>query len=163
MKPPVRANVVAMEEDVARVCEAFEDMEMSEDDLDMDPDTDNDAVFNTYMVKSVTLDVPDEGKSKPELVRNQGPVQRAKANAGRRYRKREMEEKLKKKMDSILQQLWKIENRQMKRHRMSSTTTSVSLINSFMILTWIRMERMILFLHINDTWNVRLRGAPRNS
>jgi hypothetical protein len=71
----------------------------------METDTDDDAFFQLSMVKLVSIKLPDVGMVKPDLVKDRGISQRAKANAGRRFHKREMEHRIKTKISNLLTQL----------------------------------------------------------
>ena len=77
----------------------------------MDTDTDNDAIFNVSMMKSVRIEIPGNGTVEPGLTKNGSTSDRAKTNAGNRRNKCELEAILKKKVNSLLHRLHEIEEK----------------------------------------------------
>src|SRR5210317_834891 len=67
-KATVRANL-SIEKDVEKVCQAFEDVELSDDQMDTETDEDI-MIVNGLMAKSVRIQIPDNGTVEPDLLRN---------------------------------------------------------------------------------------------
>ena len=156
-KPAVHANLAKMEEDMERVCNAFDEMDMSEED--MDTDMDNDAIFNISMMKSVRIEIPGNGTVEPGLAKNRSTPDHAKANAGNRRNKRELEALLRKKVDSLLHCLCELKKRLImkpKRNFISPPEVQMRLrkrCSNFMILMTVVLQSIFAFRHTGDTAN----------